>query len=67
MLSSLIWGGLFFLMMRFGCGAHMMGGHGRHGRHDAGSDATRKQAGLLWRFEKRSVGHDTSPEILCFF
>ncbi len=25
----LIWGGLFFLMMRFGCGAHVMGhGHG---------------------------------------
>lgn len=23
---------LFFLMMRFGCGAHVMG-HGRHGRH----------------------------------
>jgi YHS domain-containing protein len=23
----LIWGGLFFLMMRFGCGAHVMGHH----------------------------------------
>ena len=31
--SVLIWGGLFFLMMRFGCGSHMFGrGHG------AGSD-----------------------------
>ena len=28
----LIWGGLFFVMMRYGCGAHMMGGHG-HGGH----------------------------------
>ncbi len=28
----LVWGGLFYLMMRFGCGAHMMGGHG-HGSH----------------------------------
>ncbi len=43
MLSILIWGGLFFLMMRFGCGAHMMGGHGRHGRHDAGGNSTDKE------------------------
>ena len=28
----LFWGGLFFVMMRYGCGAHMMGGHGGHGR-----------------------------------
>lgn len=26
----LIWGGLFFLMMRFGCGAHVMGHGHRH-------------------------------------
>ena len=31
----LIWGGLFFLMMRFGCGAHIMG-HGKNHRHDVG-------------------------------
>jgi YHS domain-containing protein len=31
-----IWGGLFFLMMRFGCGAHVMG-HG-HGQHEAQGD-----------------------------
>lgn len=24
----LVWGELFFLMMRYGCGAHTMGGHG---------------------------------------
>lgn len=24
----LIWAGLFYLMMRFGCGAHMVHGHG---------------------------------------
>lgn len=30
---------LFYFMMRFGCGAHMVhGGHGRHGEH-AGDDA----------------------------
>jgi YHS domain-containing protein len=27
----LLWGGLFFVMMRYGCGAHMMGGHGHTG------------------------------------
>ncbi|MGE0559754.1 MAG: YHS domain-containing protein [Burkholderiales bacterium] len=29
----LVWGALFFVMMRYGCGAHMMGGHGKHGKH----------------------------------
>ena len=33
-LSLLFWGALFFFMMRFGCGAHMMGGHGHHDRDD---------------------------------
>ncbi len=37
-LSVLIWGGLFFLMMRFGCGSHMFGrGHGAEG--DKGASA----------------------------
>jgi len=31
LVSILIWGGLFVVMMRFGCGAHIMGGHGHHG------------------------------------
>lgn len=31
-LSFLIFGALFYLLMRFGCGAHMAhGGHGGHG------------------------------------
>ncbi len=34
-----IWAGLFFLMMRFGCGAHVMGhGHGQHGGKDMPKD-----------------------------
>jgi YHS domain-containing protein len=37
--SLLIWGGLFFVMMRFGCGAHMMGGHGHHGGDGNSGDA----------------------------
>lgn len=28
----IVWGGLFYLMMRYGCGAHVMGGH-KHGGH----------------------------------
>ena len=39
LISILIWGGLFFVMMRFGCGAHMMGGHGRHSGHSGTEDA----------------------------
>jgi YHS domain-containing protein len=31
-----LWAGLFFLMMRFGCGAHVMG-HG-HSHHDSTPD-----------------------------
>jgi YHS domain-containing protein len=34
LLSFLLFAGLFYLMMRFGCGAHMIhGGHGGHGVH----------------------------------
>ena len=36
LLSILIWGGLFFFMMRFGCGAHIMGGHGHVHGHQGG-------------------------------
>ncbi|HID81520.1 MAG TPA: YHS domain-containing protein [Chromatiales bacterium] len=37
LLTFLLFAGLFFIMMRFGCGAHMKHGHGKgHGqsRHD---------------------------------
>ena len=37
----LFWALLFFVMMRFGCGAHMMG-HGRHRRHSADGDRIRE-------------------------
>ena len=37
-----VWAGLFFLMMRFGCGAHVMGhGHGQHDGKDTPSDRER--------------------------
>lgn len=31
LLSFLVFAGLFYPMMRFGCGAHMVHGHGGHG------------------------------------
>ena len=38
LISLLLFAGFFYLMMRYGCGAHMLhGGHGKHGHHD-GSD-----------------------------
>lgn len=43
LVSLLIWGGLFFVMMRFGCGGHLMGGHGHHGEHDGSGDTTGKK------------------------
>jgi YHS domain-containing protein len=43
----LIWGGLFFLMMRFGCGAHIMGhGHGRSDSHSDGHDGSPRAGSL---------------------
>ena len=37
LLTLLLYAALFYLMMRFGCGAHMVHGHGRgHEGHGAG-------------------------------
>jgi YHS domain-containing protein len=36
--SFLLFAGLFYFMMRFGCGAHMVHGHGSHGEHAHGGD-----------------------------
>ena len=38
LLSLLLFGGLFFLMMRFGCGAHGM--HGGHGHNPSSKAST---------------------------
>jgi YHS domain-containing protein len=37
LLSLLIYAALFYLMMRFGCGAHMVHGHGGHKGHSGSS------------------------------
>jgi hypothetical protein len=44
LLSFVIFVASVYLMMRFGCGAHMMRGHGRHARHDAADHTTRTDA-----------------------
>ena len=41
LVSLLIWGGFFFFMMRYGCGAHIMGKHGHHGGHEGAGGATK--------------------------
>jgi len=33
-LQFLLFAGLFYFMMRFGCGAHMVHGHHHHEGHD---------------------------------
>ena len=47
LLTLLLYAGLFYVMMRFGCGAHMVHGHGGHAQGD-GRDAA-------------ATGHDTDP------
>jgi len=37
LLSFLLFAGLFYVMMRFGCGAHRVHGHGGHAGHGGGS------------------------------
>lgn len=42
-----LWAGLFLLMMRFGCGVHVMGRrHGQHGAQDRG--APQDSGDLRW-------------------
>lgn len=44
LLSLLLFGAFFYIMMRFGCGSHMAhgGGHGRHSSHNQGSGSSSK-------------------------
>lgn len=40
LLYFLLWAGLFLVLMRFGCGAHVMGHRRGHGGHHPGQDRT---------------------------
>jgi YHS domain-containing protein len=42
----LIWGAFIFFMMRFGCGAHVMG-HGHSHHHDNGNPGTLPSVGVV--------------------
>jgi len=54
----LLWAGVIFLMMRFGCGAHVMGhGHGQHEQRGA-----RPEAG---RSDMRWVPPETDADPVC--
>ena len=41
--SLLLYAAFFYFMMRFGCGAHMVHGHGGHGGH--GGDREEREGG----------------------
>ena len=41
----LVWGAFFFFMMRFGCGAHIMG-HSKNHRYDDGNTNALKTVGV---------------------
>lgn len=40
LLTLLLYAAFFYLMMRFGCGAHMVHGHGRHEHEGRGENKT---------------------------
>jgi hypothetical protein len=56
----LIWGAAIFLMLRFGCGAHVMG-HGRQGESNAGKKGA-DSAELRWVPPESDVDHFCSRE-----
>jgi hypothetical protein len=46
LVSLLFFAGIFFLMMRFGCGAHMS--HGGHGDHHSKTDGHDRQSNQMY-------------------
>ena len=52
--TLLIYALLFYLMMRFGCGAHMIHGHGNHGG--------RKDEGVTGKFIDPVCGKEVEPD-----
>ena len=60
--SLLVFGGLFYLMMRFGCGAHSV--HGHHGGHSSKAESEKwnewEASALVETSEFRSIGGSAS-------
>lgn len=52
--SLLLFAVFFYVMMRFGCGAHMVHGHGGHGGGHAGQNGG--------KFVDPVCGHDVEPD-----
>jgi Cu+-exporting ATPase len=65
LLSLLLFAGLFFLMMRFGCGSHIAhGGHGhQHGEHagHGGQDAAGR--GITYTCPMHPEVRQSSPDV----
>ena len=61
LLYLLLFAGFFILMMRFGCGAHVMG-HGQHGNHGAegrrNEDGSNRSSEAPGDFAPKPVEHD---------
>ena len=63
-LSIALWGGLLFLMMRFGCGSHMFGHRHGHGQEGDGNDTAGKGAGCCGGDSKKKVATPPKHEAL---
>jgi hypothetical protein len=60
--SLLLFAGLFFLMMRFGCGAHMAhGGHGHQHGEPAGNDDQDTTGSVIYTCPMHSEIRQTYP------
>lgn len=46
LLYIIVWGAFIFLMMRFGCGRHVMGHD--HGGHGSSTEIASKSTGVRW-------------------
>ena len=61
LLYLLLFAGFFILMMRFGCGAHVMG-HGQHGGHGAedrrNEDGSNRSTGAPSDVAPKPAEHD---------
>jgi YHS domain-containing protein len=60
-LYYVFWAGLFFVMMRFGCGAHIMG----HGHHKGASASDHPGTGSAGRGSVPAVLHDQVTDPVC--
>ena len=57
----LIWGGFFFVMMRFGCGAHIMG-HSKNHRHADENQNAPKTVAVTDTPSIRNMEHDNEHQ-----